>query len=405
MKITADGVKEFIIKHYQYFGVGILFLSLVVVLLIFSSGKKDKGDAAVSDSVSQVSAASAAIPVPETELEVDAYTDVNTLVSDYFTAMASGDTDTLSNICSELDETEKIRIQKKAEYTENYENFTCYTKPGPEANSYIVFAYYEIKFKDIDTLAPGLTSLYICTNDAGSLYVYDGELSDEVNEYIRTVAAQDDVVELLNKVDTKYSEAAAADATLKAFMDALPAALDEAVSTELAAQSTETVSEDTASVSEDAPAEAPTTETVQATDTVNVRKSASETGDKLGKATAGDTFTRLETMDNGWSKIDYNGEEAYIKSEFLTAVTGDAPAATDTEDTPAADTASETASGTVTIKETVKIRGGASTDSEQLGSAYQGEKFDLLMKQADGWCKIKYKGQTAYVNADYVEID
>ena len=69
MKITADEMKEFIIKHYQYFGVGVLFICLVVVLLIFSSGKKNDDTIEAVDTVSQVSANGSEIPVPETELE------------------------------------------------------------------------------------------------------------------------------------------------------------------------------------------------------------------------------------------------------------------------------------------------------------------------------------------------
>ena len=63
----------------------------------------------------------------------------------------------------------------------------------------------------------------------------------------------------------------------------------------------------------------------------------------------------------------------------------------------------ETVSGTVTVKENVKVRKSASTDSESLGTVYVGEKLDLIMKQADGWTKVKYKGQTAFVKSDYVE--
>ena len=414
MKLNANDIKEFIIKHYQYFGVGVLFICLVVVLLIFSAGRKKEEAAQTVDTVSESTSSEDAIEVPETPLETDAHEDVNNLVNQYFTAMATGDTDTLSSLCSELDDTEKIRIQKKAEFTENYQNFTCYTKPGPMDKSYIVFAYYEIKFKNIETLAPGLTSLYICSKEDGSLYVYDGDLDDNVNDYIRTIAAQDDVVELLNKVDTKYSEAAASDNALKVFMDALPKALDDAVTAELAAREAnpdETVSQQMAQGDEADSTEAEataetgaTTDKVKAKESVNVRKSASETGDKLGKALAGEVFTRLEVMDNGWSKIQYQDQEAYIKSEFLETasegeVTEDTAEATDTEST-----TSESAIGKVKIKETVKIRSGASKDSEQLGSAYQGETYDLIMKQADGWCKITYEGQTAYVNSDYVDI-
>ena len=117
-------LKEFIIKHYQYFGVGILFICLVVVLLIFSSGKKEKKEHEEVGNLSDVNVSQdASIPVPKDEFEVDAHEAVNALATTYFTAMASGDVDTLAGIRSELSETEKIRVQKKAEYTDSYQNF------------------------------------------------------------------------------------------------------------------------------------------------------------------------------------------------------------------------------------------------------------------------------------------
>lgn len=59
--------------------------------------------------------------------------------------------------------------------------------------------------------------------------------------------------------------------------------------------------------------------------------------------------------------------------------------------------------GTVTVLENVRIRSGASETSEKLGTAYAGQKLELVMKQADGWTKIKYNGSIAYVKSDYVE--
>ena len=51
----------------------------------------------------------------------------------------------------------------------------------------------------------------------------------------------------------------------------------------------------------------------------------------------------------------------------------------------------------------MKVRKSASTEAESLGTAYTGEELELLMKQADGWTRVKYKGQSAYVKSDYVE--
>ncbi|MDE5717525.1 MAG: SH3 domain-containing protein, partial [Lachnospiraceae bacterium] len=64
---------------------------------------------------------------------------------------------------------------------------------------------------------------------------------------------------------------------------------------------------------------------------------------------------------------------------------------------------STTTNGTVRVKETVRIRKGASENSEKIATAYMGETFEVIMKQADGWTKIKYNGETAYVKSEFVE--
>jgi RND family efflux transporter MFP subunit len=60
---------------------------------------------------------------------------------------------------------------------------------------------------------------------------------------------------------------------------------------------------------------------VRATTVVFVRSAPNkdDNGNKLGKAKEGDEFTALGS-DNGWTRILYNGSEAYIKSEYLAEV-------------------------------------------------------------------------------------
>lgn len=149
---------------------------------------------------------------------------------------------------------------------------------------------------------------------------------------------------------------------------------------------------------------------VKAIDVVNIRSSDSETADKLGKAAIGDEFTLLEKIGNGWSKIEYEGAEAYIKSEFLEDIETEVvenDGTEENEEEPEEEentgTASAETNGTVTVLENVRIRSSASENGEKLGTAYTGEKLELIMKQADGWTKIKYNGKTAYVKSDYVE--
>ncbi len=387
--------RDFVLGHYQYFIVGILFVILVIVLAVFSHRHKDdKPKEAKQEEESETvdveaethTDENAEIPLTTEGLQVDAVPEVNELINTYFTAMASGDITTLEGICSSLDDAAKIRIIERAKYTESYEDLKCYTKPGPVDQSYIVFAYYQIKFLNIDTKAPGLSSLYVCTNPDGSLYVYNGDLPENISAYIKGVAAQEDVVALLSQVDSEYSAAVEQDKTLKAFMDALPSKLDEAVANQLA--SGVPVQSGT-SEGETATVEVP----VMTTDAVRIRSSADDsgTGNVIGKAAKGDTFTRIGEEGN-WSKIKYKDTTAYIRSDYLTTA----------DNSTGGGTAEGGSAGTVTVNDSIRVRSSMSTDTTDnvIGKASSGDTFPLK-GESDGWYQIDYKGQTAYISSDY----
>ncbi len=60
-----------------------------------------------------------------------------------------------------------------------------------------------------------------------------------------------------------------------------------------------------------------TVKMVRTTAAVNVRADSSTNGTKLGTVEIGTEFAVIEVLDNGWTKIDYQGSEAYIKSDYL----------------------------------------------------------------------------------------
>ena len=57
--------------------------------------------------------------------------------------------------------------------------------------------------------------------------------------------------------------------------------------------------------------------TVTANTTVNIRKSASQTSEKVGVVYEGEKLDLLEKRSDGWMKIKYKGKTAYVKSEFV----------------------------------------------------------------------------------------
>lgn len=400
MKFSIEDIKTFIVRNYQYFIVGVLFLALVIAL-IFAAAMRggepgEAGEATSSDSTGE--SAAVGYEVPDVPFEVNAYPAVNEIVNAYFTACAEGDMDTLLSLTQSMDETEQIRAEMKSKVTDSYNNIVCYTKNGPEEGSYFVFTSYDVKFSKIDTLVPGLTALFVKADETGKLTINTGDFSDEELKYFKAVSAQQDVVDLLNEIDAKYREAADADKVLGHFLEALPTAIDAQVSAELANRKIDS--------NENAEGEGEqNTENTQAKikETVNVRSEPSKESTALGKLAGGDTVTVYENRDDGWSKVDYQGTEAYVKTEFL-QFEGQEDTAESQGDSANQGGSDSDVIGKVVIKERVNIRKSASKDGEKLGSADAGAEYDLIMDLADGWCKIKYNGQTAYVKSEFVNI-
>ena len=52
-------------------------------------------------------------------------------------------------------------------------------------------------------------------------------------------------------------------------------------------------------------------------DTVNVRVSMSETSDRVGVAYSGETVTVVQTYQEGWTKVSWNGKTGFVKTEIL----------------------------------------------------------------------------------------
>lgn len=51
------------------------------------------------------------------------------------------------------------------------------------------------------------------------------------------------------------------------------------------------------------------------------------------------------------------------------------------------------------------IRKGSGTTTEQIGSAYPGDTFDVIKYDPNGWSQIKYNGQTAYVKSEFFTFE
>ena len=210
---------------------------IIVAVALHSSGrkKKDEGGSSEENAISSSAADGILVDVPEVQLMKNAYPSVNSLIEKYYDAMASGDMVTIMQINNNVDETEKLRLEKMSSYIDKYEHIDVYTKLGPVSNSYIAYVYAEVKFKDYSEALPGMQVYYVCTGDDGTLYINEKEQEENITNYIREVSLQSDVVDLNNKVSVAYNDMLSADPDLAAYLVQLTQDIDNAVGEELAA--------------------------------------------------------------------------------------------------------------------------------------------------------------------------
>ena len=228
------------------------------------------------------------------------------------------------------------------------------------------------------------------------MYLYEEASAD--SKIVATVLWDQELTVLGSSEDGLWMQVAIGDKTgfIPADSVILDVRYEEAVSVESDGESSETESE--AAETESAETEAAETntsvsvedvnETVWATYSVSIRTSASADADRLGVLVGSDSITRTGICDNGWSRVDYNGMEGYIKSEYLTTKE---PAAAEPEEK----------EETVYATAGVNIRAKASADSDIIGTLIVGYSITRT-SDSDGWSKVNYNGKTGYIKSEYL---
>ena len=354
--------------------------------------------------------------------EESSATTITELIQKYYKYYADADLENLKKIAEPISDREASYIQFFSQYVEEYQNITVYTKRGLDDTSYLVSVEMEIKFKDINTAAPGLDFFYVRTRKDGSYYIDnlystfnisngENDMDPDVTALIATFEQQKDLVALQTDVKEKFSAALMNDEGLSNFLNTtLP---DETTKWSSAYQAAEAQRQ----------ADLQNATTMYAIQDIPVKDSPAQEGADLGTITAGTAVTKYAD-EGAFSRIDYNGANAYVESQYLAAeAPAPAPAAeesteTTEEATPAeeaapaeapADDGTTTVSGleegsTITMGDTLKMRADASTDSEQVDTAYVSETVTIIANYSNGWTKIKnVRGKEGFVKTEYLQ--
>lgn len=420
-----EKLKDTVMEHKKIVLPAILVVAFLITMGIgMAANRKNEKQEEVQASAAgkqEDTAEEQGLTVPDVLLEENAYPEVNELIMKYYKALEEKTTDeVLPEIMSPVTDNTLIYLGEWAKHVVACHSVNIYTKPGPREDSFLAYVGVELQIAGYDEPFPGMNSFLICKNEAGNYYInMEEEIDREEADYINVVNMQDDVRDLSNKYSVDYNQMTAPGTEAGDAILDVDASITKGIQERLLAkQEAEQPEEQPQEEQEAAQPETVATE-VKTTAVVNMRSSDSEKADKLGKAQIGDTFKVLEQRANGWTKLTDGTQEFFIKTEYL-EVTAEATA--DGSETPVQETAQETqpeqgqqeqetpasnalpgSNGYVTAKTTVNVRKSASETGERLGVIYQGERLELVMNQADGWTKVKYNGQTAYVKSEFME--
>lgn len=368
-KINIDTIITFCRNNTRYVSAGVLTVILVVVLAVTAvNGGKTEGKKEDAKQ-EQIADAKDAYEVNENE-------ELNNLVGKYYELYAAGNVDELAKIATPLSDMEKSYIQMMSGYVESYNNIDCYTKKGLEENSYMVSATYDMKFNGVEGTVPGMEFFYVRTKEDGSLYIdnlyssFNSEMKEqetdaEVMALIDKFKEASDVKELQADFQNRYTQTISADANLQNMVNTVTEGIknwassyvaNEQAAAEQAAQQAaaeqaaaeQAAAEQAAAeqaVAEQAAAEQAAAEqaaqqaaaeqaaqqqdannglnylpegtTLTATDAYNIRVSMSETSDKVGTTAIGDTIKVILSYEEGWTKVEWNGQTGFVKTDLL----------------------------------------------------------------------------------------
>ena len=184
----------------------------------------------------------------ENPLVEEKYPEISDVVKNYLEAYLIEDSqqrlEILAQYVDNMGDINEGDIEQN-KYVQGYSEISCYTKEGPYENTYVVYAYYHMQLKNIETSVPSIIRLYVIRDSVtGNVYIHNG-VSSDVNDYLKEVTKDEDVQELLKDVNQEYEDALASDEKLKAYFDKMQVETETTVSAAETTQAGTTAAETT----------------------------------------------------------------------------------------------------------------------------------------------------------------
>lgn len=191
-----------------------LYSVLGVLLIVLVIGLVSRWGVENSGSTTKVNSNTKEVykDIDDLEVQQDKISEINTLITNYYTALVAGDVTTLSTLVDDSADVNQNQIEKGI--VESFNNISCYTVKGLEEDTLVGFVYWEVKFVNTETLAPGIDTFYFIKDDDTNSYIIK-TISDGEKSYINTITQNEQIKALFEDTNNKFNTAVNSDEQLK----------------------------------------------------------------------------------------------------------------------------------------------------------------------------------------------
>lgn len=224
-------------KYIKFGALPLLVIVLIVVIIRMDAAKTEESAPSESGQAAAVqmaeteyvkpeesggyeSSAAAAVDISRYTLKQDEIPELTDLVTRYCEAKEDCDPQAMADLFGrgELTEDEIAAEKEKMELVKasvkSYENISCYSIEGLTEGSYVIFPYFELRFRETEIWLPQLTWAYAVPDENGG-YIMTQDISEEVAAYVGRIGKKEEVAALTAQVEAARQEAIASDPKLQ----------------------------------------------------------------------------------------------------------------------------------------------------------------------------------------------
>lgn len=131
---------------------------------------------------------------------------------------------------------------------------------------------------------------------------------------------------------------------------------------------------------------------------LNVRSTPDTDNSPIGKLYKNDTVTIISQENNGWYKINYNGQVGYVSNDYIEV---------ENNVTPDYRTTCTSKTGKVvglSAGDTLNVRSLPNTSGTILSKLSLNTTVKITGEESNGWYRIEYNSQEGFVSGKYIEV-